>query len=255
MDLINKLPYFYDNEVTKPIIEAEQVERDILLDEIKGTLEQCFVSTATWGLDYWEKMLCIPTIKSKSYEERRSIIYSKMRGTRTTTIEVIRQIAMSFFEVENVEVIENNSNYEFNINLINANSKNNILIGDARVGDARVGYSKIKTITINLADINNVIELYKPAHLNYYFTFTNAGKIIINSTMRSGSCELPICNITKVGTWWKQYADGSIYENKVIQAKSFDGFAKLPICGLYKNKVKNAIVAISTVGSTIHGGD
>ena len=224
MDLINKLPYFYDNEVTRPIIEAEQVERDELIKEIENTLKQCFVSTATWGLDYWEKMLNIPILKSKSYEERRSIIYSKMRGTRTTTVEVIRQLAMSFFEVENVEVIEDNSNYVFNIDLQN---------------------SKFEVC----------MEIYKPAHLNYYFTFTNASKIIINSSRRSGNCKLPICNITKVGTWWKQYAYGSIYESKVIQAKSYDGFAKLPICGLYKHKVENAIVVISTIGRTIVGCD
>lgn len=232
MDLINKLPYFYDNEVTRPIIEAEQIERDKLIEEIEDTLKQCFVSTATWGLDYWEKMLNIPILKSKSYEERRSIIYTKMRGIRTTTVEVIRQIAMSFFEVENVEVIEDNSNYIFNIDLQNTKFK-----------------------VCNLKSIYNCIEQYKPAHLNYYFTFSNIDKIIINSIIKSGKCELPICNITKVGTWWKQYADGSIYKSKVIQAKSYDGFAKLPICGLYKHKVENAIVIISTVGRTIYGGD
>lgn len=250
MDLINKLPYFYDNEVTRPIIEAEQVERDELIEEIEDTLKQCFVSTATWGLDYWEKMLNIPILKSKSYEERRSIIYSKMRGTRITTIEVIRQIAMSFFETENVEVIEDNLNYRFCINFENTYFKNSNF-----VNYARVGFTKIRHLTVNLTDIYNIIEIYKPAHLNYYFTFTNADKIIINSIKRSGHCELPICNITKVGTWWKQYADGSVYDGKVIQAKSYDGFAKLPICGLYKHKVENSIVIISTVGSTIRGGD
>ena len=158
MDLINKLPYFYDNEVTRPIIEAEQVERDELIKEIENTLKQCFVSTATWGLDYWEKMLNIPILKSKSYEERRSIIYRKMRGTRTTTLEVIKQLAMSFFEVENVEVIEYNSNYIFNIDLQNT-----------------------KFEVCNLKSLYDCVEIFKPAHLNYYFTFTNADKIIINS--------------------------------------------------------------------------
>lgn len=249
-DLIKKLPYFYDNEITKPIIDAEQIERDELFKEIKETLEQCFVSTATWGLDYWEDMLFIPHIYSKSYEERRSIIYAKMRGIGTTTVEVIKQIAMSFFEAENVEVIEDNSNYRFNINFVNARSKNGAIVNYARIGNSRITYQ-----IINLTYINNVIELYKPAHLNYYFTFTNSNKIIIDSSRKSGQCELPICNITKVGTWWKQYSDGSIYKNKVIQAKSYDGFAKLPICGLYKNKVENAVIVISTIGSTINGGD
>ena len=231
-DLIKKLPYFYDNEITRPIIDAEQIERDELFKEIKETLAQCFVSTATWGLDYWEEMLFIPHIYSKSYEERRSVIYAKMRGTRTTTVEVIRQIAMSFFEVENVEVIEDNSNYKFNIDLQNS-----------------------KFETCNLQDLYNYIEIYKPAHLNYDFTFTSGSKIIINSKRRNGICKLPICNVTRVGTWWKQYADGSIYEGKVIQEKSSDGLAKMPICGLYRYVVKNAVVGISTIGSAIIGGD
>ena len=250
MKLIDKLPYFYDNGYTRPIIEAEQVEADILYREIAETLKQCFVSTATWGLDYWEDMLFLPRGTGKTYDERRSVIYAKMRSIGTTTVEVIRQIAMSFFEVENVEVIEDNSNYRFNINLINVRFKNRTVVDNAIVNNSRVT-SEI----INLTDINKVIELYKPAHLNYYFTFTSSSKIIINSSMKNGQCKLPICNITKVGTWWKQYADGSVYKSKVIQAKSYDGFAKLPICGLYKNKIENAVIVISTIGSTINGGD
>ena len=38
MDLIDKLPYFYDNGYTRPIIEAEQKERDILVEEIEDVL-------------------------------------------------------------------------------------------------------------------------------------------------------------------------------------------------------------------------
>ena len=75
MKLIDKLPYFYDNGYTRPIIEAEQIERDILVEEINETLKQCFISTATWGLDYWEDMLFISRNNSKSYDERRSVIY------------------------------------------------------------------------------------------------------------------------------------------------------------------------------------
>lgn len=198
MDLIDKLPYFYDNDITKPIIEAEQIERDKLTEEIEDLLRQCFVSTATWGLDYWENMLGISTIKSKSFEERRSIILSKMRGTRTTTIEVMRQIAMSFFGVENVEINEDNDNYLFNIDFQNAKSK--------------VCYM------ISLCDY---IDIYKPAHLNYNFTFTNAGKLIIS------------------------------------EKKS--GYFEVPICGLYKSKIfikKNSTVGYAMVGkATVAGGD
>ena len=89
MDLIDKLPYFYDNGYTRPIIEAEQKERDILVEEIEDVLRQMYVLTATWGLDYWENMLYLPRGIGKTYEERRSIILTKMRGSKTTTIEVV----------------------------------------------------------------------------------------------------------------------------------------------------------------------
>ena len=240
MKLIDKLPYFYDNGYTRPIIEAEQVEADILYREIEETLKQCFVETATWGLDYWEDMLFLPRGTGKTYDERRSIIYTRMRATRTTTVEVVKELASAFFSPENVTVTEHNSNYSFNIE-----------------------FENIKVSTAKLQDVINVLEIYKPAHLNYDFTFSVKTNVQINSNEKTGYSYLPICNTFKVGTWWKMYADGSSNKGKVIQAKSYDGYSYLPICGLYicKKKVKkgytenNAVVGKAVVGKAVVGGD
>ena len=246
MKLIDKLPYFYDNGYTRPIIEAEQVEADILYREIAETLKQCFVETATWGLDYWEDMLFLPRGTGKTYDERRSIIYTRMRATRTTTVEVVKELASAFFSPENVTVTEHNSNYSFNIE-----------------------FENIKVSTAKLQDVINVLEIYKPAHLNYDFTFSVKTNVQINSNEKTGYSILPICNTFKVGTWWKMYADGISNKGKVIQAKSYDGYSYLPICGLYicKKKVKkgytennvvtenNAVVGSAIVGKSVVGGD
>ena len=246
MKLIDKLPYFYNNGITRPIIEAEQVEADILYREIAETLKQCFVETATWGLDYWEDMLFLPKGTGKTYDERRSIIYARMRATRTTTVEVVKELASAFFSPENVTVTEHNSNYSFNIE-----------------------FENIKVNTVKLQDVINVLEIYKPAHLNYDFTFSVKTNVQINSNEKTGYSYLPICNTFKVGTWWKMYADGSSNKGKVIQAKSYDGYSYLPICGLYicKKKVKkgytennvvienNAVVGKAVVGKAVVGGD
>ena len=246
MKLIDKLPYFYDNGYTRAIIESEQVEADILYREIAETLKQCFVETATWGLDYWEDMLFLPRGTGKSYDERRSIIYARMRATRTTTVEVVKELASAFFGAENVTVTEHNSNYSFNIE-----------------------FENIKVSTVKLQDVIDVLEIYKPAHLNYYFTFSVKTNIQINSNEKTGYSILPICNTFRVGTWWKMYADGISNEGKVIQAKSYDGYSYLPICGLYicKKKVKkgytennvvienNAVVGKAVVGKAVVGGD
>ena len=239
MKLIDKLPYFYDNGYTRPIIEAEQVEADILYREIEDTLKQCFVETATWGLDYWEDMLFLPRGTGKTYDERRSIIYTRMRATRTTTVEVVKELASAFFSPENVTVTEHNSNYSFNIE-----------------------FENIKVSTAKLQDVINVLEIYKPAHLNYDFTFSVKTNVQINSNEKTGYSILPICNTFRVGTWWKMYADGISNKGKVIQAKSYDGYSYLPICGLYicKRKYKKeytdvAIVGSAVVGSAVVGDD
>ena len=246
MKLIDKLPYFYGNGYTRPIIEAEQVEADILYREIAETLKQCFVSTATWGLDYWEDMLFLPRGTGKDYDERRSIIYTRMRATRTTTVEVVKELASAFFGPENVTVTEHNSNYSFNIE-----------------------FENIKASTVKLQDVIDVLEIYKPAHLNYYFTFSVKTNIQINSNEKTGYSILPICNTFKVGTWWKMYADGISNKGKVIQARSYDGYSYLPICNVYKCIIKKKkgnpgtdnpntnsnVVGSAIVGSAIVGGD
>ena len=240
MKLIDKLPYFYGNGYTGPIIEAEQVEADILYREIAETLKQCFVETATWGLDYWEDMLFLPKGTGKTYDERRSIIYTRMRATRTTTVEVVKELASAFFKPENVTVTEHNENYYFNIE-----------------------FENIKASTVKLQDIIDILEIYKPAHLNYGFTFSVKTNIQINSNEKTGYSILPICNTFNVGTWRKMYADGISNKGKVIQAKSYDGYSYLPVCGLYicKRKGKkgytenNAVVGNAIVGNAIVGGD
>ena len=239
MKLIDKLPYFYDNGYTRPIIEAEQIESDILIEEIADTLKQCFISTATWGLDYWEDMLFLPRGTGKNYDERRSNIYARLRNTRTTTVEVVKELASAFFGPENVTVTEHNENYYFNIE-----------------------FENIEVDTVKLQDVINVIEIYKPAHLNYGFTFSVKTNVQINSNEKTGYSILPICNTFRVGTWWKMYADGSSNKGKVIQARSYDGYSYLPICGLYICKRKGrkgytdvAVVGSAVVGSAIVGGD
>ena len=270
MKLIDKLPYFYGNGYTRPIIEAEQIESDILIEEIADTLKQCFISTATWGLDYWEDMLFLPRGTGKSYDERRSIIYTRMRATRTTTVEVIKELASAFFNTENVTVTEENENYMFHIEFENAYPEfvNNSPYSDL-VDEALVDYTEIEaeTIVITFKDVENVIDIYKPAHLNYSFTFTLKDKIQIESNQKTGYSILPICNTFKVGTWWKMYADGISNKGKVIQAKSYDGYSYLPICGIYKCIIKkrkgypgidnpntnNNVVGSAIVGSAIVG--
>ena len=88
MSLINKLPSFYDNYITKPIQDSFTVEANLMNDKVEKTLEQFFVDSATYGLDYWEKMLGISK-NNNDIQTRRENIKAKMRSRGTTNIKVI----------------------------------------------------------------------------------------------------------------------------------------------------------------------
>ena len=55
MSLINKLPSFYDNYITKPIQDSFAVEANSINDEVENTLNQFYVDSATFGLDNGKK--------------------------------------------------------------------------------------------------------------------------------------------------------------------------------------------------------
>ena len=59
MKLIDKLPSFYNNDITRKIQDAYDIELSTLRETYDDTFDQFFVDTATWGLDYWENILSI----------------------------------------------------------------------------------------------------------------------------------------------------------------------------------------------------
>lgn len=227
---LDKLPYFYDNGITRPILKAEEEERNILFDEIEDTLKQFFVETATWGLEYWERMLEIKQNSNKGYEERRSVILAKMKIAQVSTVEAIRRLCLGFFNVTNAYVHEDNANYTFYVELENPNLEKG-----------------------GLDDLCNSLNIYKPAHLGYRFIFTVKSCISVKTQQETAYTKLPICNTFTTGTWWRKIAVGSINNCKTIVAKSRKGYSSLVICGKYKSKntLHTAIVGEAIVGETI----
>lgn len=162
MQLKNYVPFFISKiKEIDCIYKAQEKELNKLSLSIEELIKQCFVNTATWGLDYWEEFLNINIDKSKSIQERRSNILAKLRGQGTTTVEVIRDIAKAY--ADKIEVIEDNPNYAFYINLESYN-----------------GYP------FNLDSLYSNIEEIKPAHLEckYKLKSTTKDKIKFASITR-----------------------------------------------------------------------
>ena len=150
MDLINKLPYFYNNKVTRSIQDGLSIESNSVSEKISNTLTQFFVDEATWGLDSWEKMLGISK-NNNDIQTRRENIKAKMRSRGTTSIEVIKNICEAYSYGE-VEIIVNHADYSFEINFIGS-------IGVPRA----------------FAELDKTKEEIKPCHLahSYKFRYNN----------------------------------------------------------------------------------
>ena len=146
MSLINKLPSFYDNDITKPIQNSFAVEANSINDEVENTLNQFYVDSATYGLDKWEKMLGISK-NNNDIQTRRENIKAKMRSRGTTSIEVIKNICEAYSYGE-VEIVVDHANYSFEINFVGS-----------------IGVPKA------FAELDKTIEEIKPAHLAHSYKF------------------------------------------------------------------------------------
>lgn len=116
--MINEYQDFYRNSKEFTSIQMafdKQIKK--LSGAIEDVLNQLFVSSATWGLDMWEEMLGLVIAQSKSYEERREIILSRLKTHNITTKQWIKDVALSFNNGD-VEIIEDFSNNIVYINFV-----------------------------------------------------------------------------------------------------------------------------------------
>ena len=146
MNLINKLPSFYDNDITKPIQDSFTVEGNSINDEVDNTLKQFYVDSATYGLDKWEKMLGISK-NNFNIQTRRENIKAKMRSRGATSIEVIKNICEAYSNGI-VEININHSDYSFEISFIST-------IG----------------VPLSFDEMDRVVNEIKPCHLAHSYKF------------------------------------------------------------------------------------
>lgn len=148
IDLMSLLPDFYKK--SNNVIEVQSTfgyEAGEISDSTKGLFNQLFITTATWGLDLWEKAYRIQTDVSKPLSQRREILLAKLRGAGTTTKAMIKNVATAFSKGE-VEIIEYPEESRFIVKFV----------GTLGIPD-------------NMADLSKTIEDIKPAHLSYTYEY------------------------------------------------------------------------------------
>lgn len=146
MAYIDNINHNFDNPITKPIIDALEIEDSILNECIEDTRNQFFVESATWGLDKWESMLGISK-NNNDIQTRRENIKAKMRSRGTSTLSVIKNICEAYSNGI-VEIIVNHSDYSFVIDFVGS-----------------IGTPKA------FAELDKTIEEIKPCHLAHSYKF------------------------------------------------------------------------------------
>ncbi|MGL5151534.1 MAG: putative phage tail protein [Clostridium sp.] len=95
--ILKQIPSFIKkDEIMREIYSIQGQTFNELDDKTRNTFEQLFIDTATWGLRRWEEMLGINVDLSKSDEDRRVIIKSKLIGSKTTTKELLLEFLGTF---------------------------------------------------------------------------------------------------------------------------------------------------------------
>lgn len=97
----------------KSILEAQQKELDNISFGIDDLINQCFIDTATWGLNFWEEDLAIPIIISDSYEVRRARIKAKLQSHGTFTKREALNLANQFCGDNSAILTEMNKQFKF----------------------------------------------------------------------------------------------------------------------------------------------
>lgn len=167
--LLDYLPSYYSrSKVFSSLLKVYEEEIKANNNAILDLQSQLFVDTATWGLDAWEKELNIYTDLSRPYDERREYIKSKLRGTGTCTIEMIKNAARAYTNAE-IEVIEDNAKSTFVVKFVS-----------------------VKGIPKDVHTFKSTIDAIKPAHMAYSleYTYTTWGEV-----------KAATWNQIKKGTW------------------------------------------------------
>lgn len=165
MLLKNYLPPLLANAKTFIALNnPTQSQIDSMNNTIQDIVNQCYVSSATWGLASWESTLGIITDITLDIEYRRTVVLAKLRGYGTVTKSMLINLLKSMPSGDS-EIIEDAPNSTFTIK-----------------------FNNYYSIPINIPDILKMVDIVKPAHLAYNYTFTYNWWSLIDSKGLTWDC-------------------------------------------------------------------
>ena len=86
VDISQYLPAFLSRSPHfKSTNEADSKEHDTIRIDIQDVLDQCYVASATWGLERWEELVGISTDTTLDINSRRQNVLAKLQKPESVT--------------------------------------------------------------------------------------------------------------------------------------------------------------------------
>jgi hypothetical protein len=143
-------PFLLQSLIFQKLYSSQQIELDNLDKYVQEIMDQCFIDTATWGLDIWERFCGLPISSNKPVDERRSTIKSRVRGYGTITKAMLQNL-LKAYPGGSAEIIEDVLSSKFTVKFNDY----------YRVPDEP-----------SIPQMYKALDIVKPAHLVYDHTFT-----------------------------------------------------------------------------------
>lgn len=154
-----------------------------------AVLAQLFPSSASgWGLDLWERAYGITTDKTKPAQQRLERILAKIKGTGTTTVEMIRGMAEAYWPECLVEEVYD----KYLLRIV-------IVMRD------QVGYIP------DLSDFWAAINELKPAHLAAELAWMSQHTVVIQTAWG-----YVLYTVRRCGTWPQTATRGGAARELVV---------------------------------------
>jgi hypothetical protein len=198
-------PYLLESNVLQQIFNAIGPELDQFNISKEDLYAQCFIGTATWGLDLWDQLAGTQT-RQLDINERRNVIKVKLMTrppcTKSTLLSILKNLT------DDAEINEDYSAYSFDVIL------------------------KTKsTLESKLSYIIEQLDLIKPAHMDYKIIIDYLTDIIIKVNFSKyesdpfGYCgTLETTGVESIAT------DGRKYEDSFIDKVSKYFSINIPQC-------------------------
>lgn len=213
----DSLPTYYDESPeANAIMRANATESEFKRAQADDLLNQLFVATATWGLDYWDRILGIDPAPRMIVGKRRERILVKLRGSAPATITNLTKILNVYAQNNDAFIVDLPSEYRFE--------------GYIPTGD---------NFTLDIAEVYRAINEVKPAHLEFLLNALIGSVITLVSRVYSFDVPFKITNCF-------QTADVEGYISRIgigLQDRSYSFIVPYPITNVMYPTGNGAVTA------------